>query len=258
MPMGATNAHPGFVAMVCRFEKEWNKLYQKRYGNSNTSGQTPRSLIKFKEQGEPGSAVIVDDIILYAYADKQMLNYLECVLEILQFYRVTVKLRKTRFFPSRAEFVGVDVCAHGNEPAESKYEALTKLAPPQTFSVIRILIGFFGFYRLWLALFKTRVKPGQEQLKSQPKPGKCNPIEEMNKLKELWTNEDTKLLDQLKQEILDKPVLKRPNSNRQFYLKTDWSRWGMGAVTMNYSTADGRYDIVCNPTQHQHPTEVNK
>jgi hypothetical protein len=36
----------------------------------------------------------------------------------------------------------------------------------------------------------------------------------------------------LKQEILNGPVLKRPNWNRRFYLKTDWSKNAMGAVVL--------------------------
>jgi hypothetical protein len=42
--------------------------------------------------------------------------------EILQHYRVTIKLRKTRFFPARAEFVGVDVTKEGNSPAQSLFQ----------------------------------------------------------------------------------------------------------------------------------------
>jgi hypothetical protein len=52
------------------------------------------------------------------------------MVEVLQHHRVTIKLRKTRFFPARAEFVGVDITKEGNLPAESKYEALRGLEQP--------------------------------------------------------------------------------------------------------------------------------
>jgi hypothetical protein len=39
----------------------------------------------------------------------------------------------------------------------------------------------------------------------------------------LWNRADSALLEELKTKILSGPVLKRPDWNRQFYLKTDWS-----------------------------------
>jgi hypothetical protein len=40
----------------------------------------------------------------------------------------------------------------------------------------------------------------------------------------------TKQRTSLKQEILDGPVLKRPDYKRRFYVKTDWSQDGMGGA----------------------------
>ena len=62
-----------------------------------------------KEEPEPTSAVIVDDIIIAAVDAYTLSFYFFCVLTVLQHHRVTVNLRKSRFFPKRAEFVGVDV-----------------------------------------------------------------------------------------------------------------------------------------------------
>ena len=39
-------------------------------------------------------------------------------------------------------------------------------------------------------------------------------------------------LQELKQEVLSSPILARPNFKRRFYLKTDWSSDGMGAVLL--------------------------
>ena len=47
-----------------------------------------------------------------------------------------------------------------------------------------------------------------------------------------WTKEDDELLEELKQAILDNPVLKRPVPKRIFYLKTDWSCNAQGAVLL--------------------------
>jgi hypothetical protein len=98
-------------------------------------------------QSNPGSAVIVDDIILYDKFIPTLLAYFVNCLKILLFYRVTVNLRKTRVLPRRAKFVGVDVMKEGNAPAQSKYEPIRSLATPKLFSDIRMLTGVLGFYQ---------------------------------------------------------------------------------------------------------------
>ena len=43
---------------------------------------------------------------------------------------------------------------------------------------------------------------------------------------------DQRLLEQLKKEILSVPNLAIPDPSRRFYIKTDWSKYGMGAVIL--------------------------
>jgi hypothetical protein len=123
MPMGATNAHPVFVALVAKFKKEWD--------------------LKAKNVGLQGfySQVIVDDIIICARNNETLIAYFRCILEVLQHYRCTAKLKKCRFLPSVAEFVGLDIHPQGNSPAKSKFEAFKKLGPPNTFTDLNMLIG---------------------------------------------------------------------------------------------------------------------
>ncbi len=180
----------------------------------------------------PGSAVIVDDIILFAHTATALLYYFICMIEILQHHRVTIKLRKTRFFPARAEFVGVDISKDGNSPAQSKYDALKGLEKPLLYSDLSMLIGFIGFYRNWIPLYESRIGRWRDYNKKRPAPGAVTKEEEAQLLQNQWTEEDDELLEELKQAILDTPVLKRPVPNRRFYLKTDWSCNAQGAVLL--------------------------
>jgi hypothetical protein len=79
--------------------------------------QDPRRLL---ESDNPGSTVIVDDVIAYARNILVLLAYFKAMIMTLEHHRVAVKLRKCRFLPSRAEFVGMDLHPHGNSPASSK------------------------------------------------------------------------------------------------------------------------------------------
>ena len=69
-------------------------------------------------------------------------------------------------------------------------------------------------------------------IKNKAKPGTETVEEEKKTVANLWEPQDDTTLFRLKKSILDGPVLKRPNSNRRFYLKTDWSSNAMGAVLL--------------------------
>ena len=62
MPMGASNAHPVFVALASKFKKDWDAATKKR------------CLKGYKSQ------VIVHYIMLSAEEPETLLSYLECVL----------------------------------------------------------------------------------------------------------------------------------------------------------------------------------
>jgi hypothetical protein len=122
----------------------------------------------------------------------------------------------------------------------------TNLKCPTLFTDLRMLIGFIGFYRNWMPLYETRISPWRRILKQQPAPGTYSKEEEAKLMTKLWEADDIKddekfaeyretndkLLTSLKKEVLDKPTLKRPDPNRRFYVKTDWSAWAQGAVLL--------------------------
>lgn len=214
MPMGVTNAHPVFVAFAVYLKKKWTKMAIEK-------GLDPRNF---------DSKVIVDDIILAASNVVAVLLLFQMALEVLQLHRVTLQLRKCRFLEPYAEFVGFDMMLEGNAPAQSKFENFRRLAKPHLFGDLRTLIGVFGFYRNFLEWFEVRVSPWRKILKSAPKPGSASIDQEAECLNRLWTKDDEKLLEQFKTEIVVHPIVGRPDLNKRFYVKTDWSRLAYGAA----------------------------
>ena len=214
MPMGALNSAATFVAMMQKLQQQWDALAKER-GINNV-----------------GSKVIVDDVLLYGRTADQLLRYFRTVLDVLKHHRATINLKKCKFMRDRCEFVGVDIVAGGNKPAESKYAAFEALGRPNTFGDLRMLIGLFGFYSKHLALYEPRIAPWRSILAQQPKPGELTKVEECRRVSELWSNEDEVILRDLKVDILKGPTLARPNHNRRFYLKSDWSKDKMGAVLL--------------------------
>jgi len=261
MPMGIKNAAPAFTQMIIVLEKNWKRRYQSdmpKYINividimrkfikgepvmhlagleaktltELESAMSSLTLAKEIANGNPGSACIIDDVIAFSHSVVSLLAYLIAMFEVFQHHSVTVKLRKTRFLPMRAEFVGYDLLAEGNAPSASKYGPIRALSPPKLFSDLRMIIGLLGFYQQWMPPFEPRITIWREYIKMRPRPGTSRE-EEHEALQQLWQPSDTTLLEELKQELIDGPILKRPDFRRRFYLKTDWSRKAMCAVVL--------------------------
>jgi hypothetical protein len=172
--------------------------------------QDPRQLLG---SDNPGSTVIVDDVIAYARNILVLLAYFKAMLMTLEHHRVAVTLRKCRFLPSRAEFVGMDLLPHGNSLASSKYKAIKYLTRPLTFGDLHMLIGLFGFYSKWIPCYEERIAHWRYVLSKKP-PVIASKQEEADKMDTLWNRADSALLEELKAEIISGPVLKRPDWNR--------------------------------------------
>jgi len=107
--------------------------------------------------------IIVNDIVSWAkFLEFTTLTYIECQLKICQAYHLSLSLRKSHIFPSRFEFVGIDVCADGNRPAQSKHTLLSKWPAPETVRDVAKFIGFAQFYTRFIHNFELRVAPLRE------------------------------------------------------------------------------------------------
>ena len=58
-------------------------------------------------------------------------------------------------------------------------------------------------------------------------------------MKNLWNLVDQRLLERLNTDILEGPTLARPDPSRRLYIKTDWSKDGMGAVLLKADVSEG-------------------
>ena len=226
MPMGATNSHPAYNAIIEELKKEWDDEAAKQ-------GLGKVQVVFGRDLHGVGSENIVDDIILHAEDVDTLLKYFVIVLDTFIKYRVTVSLKKCRFLPKSAEFVGQDIEAEGNRPSASKEKNIEKIRikRPLTMADLGLLIGFIGFYLEWVPNFEIRIARWREYQHMCP-PNKTTREIERVFLEQVWNSADEDLKNELLQEIKDRPTLKRPDWDRRFYLKTDWSKTGKAGVLL--------------------------
>jgi hypothetical protein len=144
MPFGPTNGPATFVNFIHDIDSLWKELAKD---------------LGIVIDNDTNTRIIIDDIVSWAKLLKLALRYMECQLKVCQAYRLSLNLKKSYNFPLRFEFVGIDVCADGNRPAESKHTLLKTWPAPETVCDIAKFIGFAPFYSRFIHNFELRIAP---------------------------------------------------------------------------------------------------
>jgi hypothetical protein len=77
----------------------------------------------------------VDDIIAYAMTCKTLTKYVCHILDTIQHYRETIKLKKKcKWLHHRLCFAGVDITGEGNLPTRDKHVVFNAIIDPNTFT----------------------------------------------------------------------------------------------------------------------------
>ena len=105
-------------------------------------------------------------------------------------------------------------------PTVEKVKAVQQFPIPTTKRKVRSLIGFLNFYRRFIPGFAQKAAPITD-LTSKSAPNKV-----------VWKQEHQKAFEELKLAITSFPVLRNPDFEKLFYLQTDSSDRGIGAVLL--------------------------
>ena len=205
MPFGLRNAPAIFIAMMHDLKALWDILQEQK---------------GVPTDHDNGTTIIVDDNLIFARTLKNALIIFECVCIIAMKYHLTWKLKKAQFFPKEIEFVGVDIAISGNSPARSKFNRLNSLPRPSCSRESMAFLGFTGFYSVWIPYYEHKINHIRESTKVRPLDRQFSSSE--------WKNEHTAQWTAMKNAILSHPILQRPSIHKRFYLKSDFSKIGLG------------------------------
>ena len=208
MPFGPVNGPVTFIIFIHDMDGTWKEIARTR-GIDLDSGST-------------GTRIIVDDIFSWAPTFAVSLLYLRCQLEVCRCQNLSLSLKKCLFFPPRIEFVGHDVCADGNRPAQTKRSLLNAWPIFKTVRDLHSFVGFLNFYGPYIPNMEMRISNLRELMK-----------EELDTpLGTAYTSiHDAERADML-QALLADPCLMRYNPEKRCYLRTDFSSLGFGTVLL--------------------------
>jgi hypothetical protein len=205
MPFGPTNVPATFINFIHGINSVW-KIFAQECG--------------VHIDNDTNTKIIIDNIVSWAKLLEFALTYMECQLKIFQAYHLSLSLRKSHIFLLRFEFIGIDVCADQNLPAQSKHTLLRTWPAPKTVRDIAKFIGFAQFYARFIHIFELRIAPLQGITKQ----------EYTDPVAQYWSEAAQHPIDDMKNAILADPCILHFDYWKLIVLRTDFSCLSFGWV----------------------------
>ena len=160
--------------------------------------------------------VFMDDFSVFCPSFDACLEHLTQILDVCVKKHLVLSWEKSHFMVREGIVLGHLVSSKGLEVDKAKVEVIQDLALPKSIRELRIFLGHVGFYRRFIQDFAKVSKPLTSLL--------C-------KKKDFIIEKEGKhAFIQLKQALVEAPILQSPNWDLTFEIMCDASDFAVGAV----------------------------
>jgi hypothetical protein len=166
------------------------------------------------------------------------------VMELLKADKFVADPRKCKFFSKEVEFCGHIFCSGTRRPATGKLRAIEKWEMPQTITELRAFLGFTNYFSSCIEMYGDIVAPLQDKLKVPRDIGKKG-----SKYRIQYTEEDIQIFEEIKKRLCSKLLLQHVNPDKPFVLRTEASRYAVGATLEQ---------LIAEDRQHTAEDVINK
>ena len=160
--------------------------------------------------------VFMDDILIPSDSIKNGFKNLEIILERIASVGATLKLKKCFFFKNKINYLGYEIDRNGVRPGADKIKAVSNFPTPTNLHEIRQFLGLTGYFRKFILKYSLLAKPLQDLLKKDS----CFK----------WECDQKNAFLELKNKLIERPILAIYNREAYTELHTDACKWGIGAV----------------------------
>ena len=181
--------------------------------------------------------VFIDDILVYSKDEQEHEQHLKIVLQTLREKKLYAKLSKCDFWLKEVSFLGHIVSVEGIRVDPAKIEAMVNWKPPRSVTEVRSFLGLAGYYRRSVKRFSVIASPLTKLLRKG--------------VKFEWSDKCQNSFEQLKEMLVEAPVLTQPTSGKEYTLYSDALGIGLGCVLMQ----DGK--VVAYASRQLKPHEQN-
>jgi hypothetical protein len=181
----------------------------------------------FKDIGSRFLKVFVDDLNVHSESWEEHLRHLDKVLCRLREVNLKLNPNKCCFAKKAITFLGHMVSKEGIQPDPGKIQAVLHFPPPRNVTNVRSFQGLTGYYRKYVKGYSTVAGPLFALTRKD--------------VAFVWDVNCERAYQTLKTELVNAPILTRPDFKRTFWLDVDWSPKGVGAIL---SQKDGKFERV--------------
>jgi Reverse transcriptase (RNA-dependent DNA polymerase)/RNase H-like domain found in reverse transcriptase len=193
--------------------------------NSLATFQTMMDSIFAEEIAEKWLMVYMDDMAIHSQChpeetEEQHVHwhrtYVEQILAKLMEHNLFLKLEKCSFKQPSIEFLGVRIMQGQVQMDDTKVDKVRHWKPPTNVMEVCKFLGFTGYYRYFIKDYSKIT---------------C-PLLQLTHLMTPWTwgEGEKTAFEILQKAMIDKPVLRQPDFTKPFFLLTDASAYGVGAI----------------------------
>ena len=142
--------------------------------------------------------------------------------------------KEGKIFLKSVEFCGSLLENGTRRPSPGKLVAIQKWKRPETITELRGFLGCCNFYHTFVPNYAKFAAPLTELLKVGRDAGKAG-----SKVRVKWTDECEEAFHHLKAALCEVATLRVPKFDRPFYIRTDASRYAIGAGLEQVDEATG-------------------
>lgn len=183
--------------------------------------------------------VFLDDILVHSKSVEEHDAHLYTVLGILKEVGASLNGKKSMFYQSRIEYLGIELSKDGMRPLVTEKLRLKNLTPANTKRKVRKLLGVINWFRNFIPNLSGTVAPLSDLLKC---PGKL-----------IWTDIHEAIVTQIVETVNKRPLLVHPNYEQPFRLQCDASSRGVGSVLFQEHGVIGYFSRKFNSAQENYP-----
>nr|GEW68819.1 putative reverse transcriptase domain-containing protein [Tanacetum cinerariifolium] len=162
--------------------------------------------------------VFIDDILIYSKTQKEHVEHLRLVLELLKKEKLYAKFSKYEFWLREIQFLGHVINGNGIHVNPSKIKAVKNWKALRTLTEIRSFLGLARYYRRLIENFSKIAKP--LTILTQ----KCKTFD--------WGEEQELAFQTLKDRLSNAPVLALPEGSDDFVVYCDAFGIRLGCMLM--------------------------